>query len=66
MLFLEVLFGLDLEYESNESDGYSLTHKCLYIDEELATGDDLDLMPQDLYPTSHAPYLKEKAEQLKA
>ena len=62
MLFLEVLFGLGPEYDSDESDGYSLTHKCLYIVEELTTGDDLELMPQDLYLTSHTAYLKEKAE----
>lgn len=43
--FLEILSRLGLEYDSNETDNYSPTCKCFYIDEDPAAGDAPELTP---------------------
>jgi hypothetical protein len=43
--FLEIHSRLSPEYDSNETDNYSLACECFYIDEDPATGDAPKLTP---------------------
>jgi hypothetical protein len=65
--FLEIFSRVDLEYDFDEANDYSLaqhTSFCLHWDK--VADDDVEVMALDLSPTSHVTYLWEKAKHLKA
>jgi hypothetical protein len=64
--FLKILSGVGPEYDSDEANGYSPGRKCFHIYGDQVINNNVKVTPPDLSLSSHATYLKEKAERLKA
>ena len=64
--FLDILSGSDSEYDSDDV-GYSAPPlMCYHIDGEVLAEEAPGLTPSDQSPRSHAAYLQEKEDRLRA